>query len=916
MSLFLKNLLALIICFCFFHSFSQNPINEKKLGQVFTLEFNSKTEKDSARKHIDRIIKESNKNVSSEDISIELAYPSVRYFDHPKAHLLENIYILKTEKEDSIIYGILKNNTHIKRLEKVKEVHSIGVSDITDTYFNSQASLFIQNFDQAFNITLGDDDVRIAIIDNAFSEHPDLINKIDEYPGFNFYRDLEPLSDEVRPVLHGTRVAGTAIAENNGFGVVGCAPNIRWLPYPDPPGKKLDQVPGVSGPFISQNWVESSFNAALNGANVLNYSFAGGYNPEHEIAMEILHDYGVILVAGAGNSIGNEYFYPASYEHVISVTTCGMHYLPNNYTFVNILNDKIDVEAATPFFTTYDGLSIQYGGAGGTSNASPQVAGLAALMLSINPTLTGTGIKNILKETGAPLTEYSSDPAFTGYNFKRIDAYKALRMVQSTKIPINHSFEYNEPKIWDNNSIINAYWYNGSPSIINAPTIDGNSIYYVPKNSQDKNPILESILLDFTKIKFPQLSFFSYQYDNYYGAYSRLSVEISTDNGVNWSEVYYTGNSTNVWKPNYINLQNYAGEKIKIRFKVDTYTSESVVGIDKLEIIGDYSGSDLNTADYIGEIDHVWDENNFFSKRYNLSKIDYGNYYGGNKKDHFIKFDLKNSCWVTISHCGSDVNDTFLYILDDNGNQIDSNDDNNGTCANSKQASIRKYLNTGSYYVVSEGKYENGIIQVSIEAWSSLEGRSSTAGLEWSDFDGTEKFGNNSLRKTNQTGWVSGAASNHYIPEYENGFFEFKINSMDDDIMFGLSYGNQDRSWNTIDFNCYQSKFRGRKILVYQRGSQKLSDAGLTYAVNDIIRLERYGNEVKFKLNGNEFYSLGCDISKALLVDVCLYNSNAEINWAISAQRNKILEKTNMIDQTYAMGDLAVVNKKTMSEMN
>lgn len=81
--------------------------------------------------------------------------------------------------------------------------------------------------------------------------------------------------------------------------------------------------------------------------------------------------------------------------------------------------------------------------------------------------------------------------------------------------------------------------------------------------------------------------------------------------------------------------------------------------------------------------------------------------------DIYYQFSLNNAETVNLSHCGSEI-DTYMYLLDSSGNLIASNDDNGPSCAGS-QASIRIFLEAGTYYVVSEGYASNmGNISTSI----------------------------------------------------------------------------------------------------------------------------------------------------------------------------------------------------------
>ncbi|MDR0560367.1 MAG: hypothetical protein LBG92_09345, partial [Prevotellaceae bacterium] len=71
---------------------------------------------------------------------------------------------------------------------------------------------------------------------------------------------------------------------------------------------------------------------------------------------------------------------------------------------------------------------------------------------------------------------------------------------------------------------------------------------------------------------------------------------------------------------------------------------------------------------------------------------------------------------ITVRHCGSALSDTYLFLLDASGNYIDKNDDYTGDekCSSTLHSFMKKELNPGVYYIVSEGYSSNGSITVSV----------------------------------------------------------------------------------------------------------------------------------------------------------------------------------------------------------
>ncbi|KAA6302468.1 MAG: tRNA nuclease WapA [Candidatus Ordinivivax streblomastigis] len=95
-----------------------------------------------------------------------------------------------------------------------------------------------------------------------------------------------------------------------------------------------------------------------------------------------------------------------------------------------------------------------------------------------------------------------------------------------------------------------------------------------------------------------------------------------------------------------------------------------------------------------------------------------GNFYQGKStNDVKYKFTLTRPMDVTISHCGSELSDTYLSLLDASGNLITSNDDYSGVgkCDNTLHSYLKRQLSAGTYYVVSEGYSGNGNITTTIQ---------------------------------------------------------------------------------------------------------------------------------------------------------------------------------------------------------
>ena len=92
------------------------------------------------------------------------------------------------------------------------------------------------------------------------------------------------------------------------------------------------------------------------------------------------------------------------------------------------------------------------------------------------------------------------------------------------------------------------------------------------------------------------------------------------------------------------------------------------------------------------------------------------NYTGRPTNDIFYKFTIDRRMEVTMSHCGSILPDTYMSLLDASGKLLAYNDDYSGTdaCSTSLHSYLKQELDAGTYYVVSEGYNNNGVIYTRI----------------------------------------------------------------------------------------------------------------------------------------------------------------------------------------------------------
>ncbi|MCH7903847.1 MAG: S8 family serine peptidase [Armatimonadetes bacterium] len=264
--------------------------------------------------------------------------------------------------------------------------------------------------------------VKVAIIDSGIDyTHPDLDGNF--MGGYDFVNnDNDPMDD----YKHGTHVAGTVAAEDDGVGVVGMAPLASLY------GVKVLNSSG------SGSW--SDIIAALqwcvdNGIQVTNNSYGSSSDPGVAVKAAFDNSYaaGIIHVAAAGNSgnrkgKGDKVGYPARYASVIAVAST-----TSDDTRSSFSSTGPDVEIAAPGSNIK---STKLGGGyvnfSGTSMASPHVAGAAALVIAAGMTLN-TDVRAQLIMTADDLGDAGWDPLF-GYGI--VDADEAADIGPPNDVPV------------------------------------------------------------------------------------------------------------------------------------------------------------------------------------------------------------------------------------------------------------------------------------------------------------------------------------------------------------------------------------------------------------------------------------------------------------------------------------------------
>ncbi|MFI4882403.1 MAG: S8 family serine peptidase, partial [Phycisphaerales bacterium JB064] len=260
------------------------------------------------------------------------------------------------------------------------------------------------NATEAWDLTTGDPDVRIAIVDTGVSQsHPDLQTNV--LPG---YSPLGASWDDDIFISHGTHCAGIASGDSdNDRGIAGVGWDCSILPV-----KVLGFLGSGTEPDIAAGVVW----AADNGADVISMSLGSpDFGSVLENACNYAVDRNVIVVCATGNTPGVPIFAPARYDSTIAVGATDNRDVIATFTTtgpeMTVTAPGVDV------WSTWDTLSLfgptdGYAFQSGTSMATPHVAGVVGLMRSVNRDIDPFNVRAILEAVSVDLGAPGFDPIY------------------------------------------------------------------------------------------------------------------------------------------------------------------------------------------------------------------------------------------------------------------------------------------------------------------------------------------------------------------------------------------------------------------------------------------------------------------------------------------------------------------------
>jgi thermitase len=347
---------------------------------------------------------------------------------------LNRIYKLKVDEKADLAQVIraFKSSPYVEYAEPNYIAHVFRIPN--DLYWSSQWGMTKIEAPAAWDITTGSDSVTIAIVDTGVDLlHPDLDDKL--VSGYDFINGDDDPQDDYG---HGTHVAGIAAAKtNNGTGVAGLSWGAKIMPV-----KVLNDY-GSGGYEDVANGI---IYAANNGADIINLSLGGSASSSVlEEAVEYAHDLGCVIVAATGNN-NSSVSYPARHPRVIAVAATDSN--DQRASFSNY-GPEVDVTApGVSIRSTYWWAGSTYERVSGTSQASPHVAGLAALIWSLSPGLDNTQVESIIKQTADDLGVAGRDN-YCG--FGRINARRALEAT-APSLAISRSMSFLADPVTDPSS--------------------------------------------------------------------------------------------------------------------------------------------------------------------------------------------------------------------------------------------------------------------------------------------------------------------------------------------------------------------------------------------------------------------------------------------------------------------------------
>lgn len=388
-------------------------------------------------------------------------------------NLFENVYVIRTHHLDAV-EAELKNYSDILYTERnhrsQRKVLPVPVAAAPteknlnlDAPFNDPQVGRIWSFNDAAKYgvsvnsayktygTSNTSPVIVAVVDTGVDvQHEDLKDVIwvnqNEIPGNGIDDDNNGYIDDINGIntlvrdsagkatvnikdthSHGTHVSGTIGAkQNNGIGIAGIASNVKIMGIRTVPNNGDETDIDVAEAFVY---------AAKNGARIINCSFGKSSNEGGKLIPDTLKyigdKYGVLVIAAAGNDsddIDKNPTYPASLpsENLLIIASTAINGKMSGFSNYGQINVDVAAPGSNVFSTTPGN---RYESMSGTSMATPTTVGVAAEILSHNPDLTMTQLKEVLINSVSKVASFKNKMVSGG----RIDLLQGLELAKTIK---------------------------------------------------------------------------------------------------------------------------------------------------------------------------------------------------------------------------------------------------------------------------------------------------------------------------------------------------------------------------------------------------------------------------------------------------------------------------------------------------
>jgi hypothetical protein len=320
------------------------------------------------------------------DVEFRQALPS------SKQEYLLNVYEFVCNGDATDLYVALHKVSGLKGIEYGPTYETLSLPNDYSLLYTTNWALNLINAETAWSFTTGNPTLNVAVSDqNYYTTHEELNGKINYYDNTN-----------TATRTHGTAVANIIAGNtNNSIGNSSIGYNTTLSLY-------------------RMNYNDMLV-ASYAGAKIINLSWTSGcsFNTYAQQAINEVYNNGTFIVASAGNGTtcggSNNLVYPASYDHVFSVTSIGsqdnIERVIGNPNTTHQTNTSVDI-CAPGYDVPISSAPGWYLTNSGTSFAAPFVTGTVALMLSIKPDLTNQEIDSILRLSATNIN--SLNPNYVG----------------------------------------------------------------------------------------------------------------------------------------------------------------------------------------------------------------------------------------------------------------------------------------------------------------------------------------------------------------------------------------------------------------------------------------------------------------------------------------------------------------------